>query len=140
MAVPLHAQERGRVRITSSRGIGDRCERTRINGHFWHRKCDSITQGAVSRARWRLCGEETEMRNKEARQLARGETIRPLPSAIGYGRRTRRYAHIVAYVGGPAFSPWIVTTDGVQFAPWEVERAQTAARAPERSTRPAAGR
>jgi hypothetical protein len=63
------------------------------------------------------------MRNREARQLARGEVIRPMASAMGYGKFSRRFTHTVAYVGGPAFSPWIVTTDGVQFAPWEVERA-----------------
>lgn len=63
------------------------------------------------------------MRNREAKQLAHGEIIRPVVSAMGYGRFTRRSTHTVAYVGGPAFSPWIVTTDGRQFAPWEVERA-----------------
>lgn len=63
------------------------------------------------------------MRNREARQLTRGEIIRPTATALGYGKFVRRYTHTVAYVGGPAFSPWIVTTDGVQFAPWEVERA-----------------
>src|SRR5947209_14044930 len=95
-------------------------------------------QGAVPRARRGFRGEETGMRNKEARQLARGEMIRPVPSALGYGRLTRRYPHMVAYVGGPAFAPWIVTTDGLQFAPWEVERVQNAARVTEHSARSAA--
>ena len=62
------------------------------------------------------------MRNRDVRQLTRGETIRPMASAMGYGKFSRRYTHTVAYIGGPAFAPWIVTTDGVQFAPWEVER------------------
>lgn len=63
------------------------------------------------------------MRNREARQLVKGDSVRPVASAMGYGKFSRRYAHTVAYVGGPAFSPWVVTTDGLQFAPWEIERA-----------------
>ena len=61
------------------------------------------------------------MRNREARQLAAGEVIRSLPTALGYSRLAQRYTHTVAYVGGPSFAPWIVTTEGIQFAPWEVE-------------------
>ena len=62
------------------------------------------------------------MRNREARQLVAGETIRSLPSALGASRLAQRYTHTVAYIGGPMFAPWIVTTEGVQFSPWEVER------------------
>lgn len=73
-------------------------------------------------------GKEEAMRNREARQLTRGETIRPLASAMGYGKFSRRYTYTVAYIGGPAVAPWIVTTDGVRFAPWEIERVDAETR------------
>ena len=44
------------------------------------------------------------MRNREARQLARGETIRPIATTMGYSKFARRQTHVVAYIGGPASS------------------------------------
>lgn len=79
------------------------------------------------------------MRIREARQLTRGEAIRPLASAIGYGTISRRYTYTVAYVGGLAFTPWIVTTEGLQFAPWEIERVDAQDAAWRRGTHPAPG-
>lgn len=60
------------------------------------------------------------MKNREALRLIGGEELRVKPIALG-NKYTLNGACVVKYVGGPTFCPWIVSTDGRQFGPWEVE-------------------
>lgn len=80
------------------------------------------------------------MRNREALRLAGGETVRLVPTSITGGPLARQSTYVVAYVDGPSFCPWVVTTDRIRFAPWEVEPLRPIAQPETRQTQRSAAR